>query len=105
MKRGSLGETLDDFVDDFGASEHLTFDGFQSQVENNTKFFKNLCKYNVDHHVSAPRRPNENPAEGAIREIKYRFYQLEQKMKVPKRVWDYLELRKCDTDNLYVSSS
>ena len=27
-KGGSLGETLDDFVHDFGVSDHLTFDGF-----------------------------------------------------------------------------
>ena len=68
-KGGSLGDTLDDFVRDFGAPEHLIFDGFHYQVGKNTKFFNNLCKYYVGHHVSAPRRPNENPVEGAIRGI------------------------------------
>ena len=29
---GNLVETLDDLFHDFGVSEHLTFDGFQSQV-------------------------------------------------------------------------
>ena len=62
MKGESLGETLDDFVHDFGAPEYLTLDGFQSQVGKNIKFFKNLRKYNIDHHVSAPRHPNEKPA-------------------------------------------
>ena len=41
-KGDSLCETLDDFVHDFGALEHLTFDGFQYQVGKNTKFFKNI---------------------------------------------------------------
>ena len=41
-KGESLGETLDDFVHDFGAPEHLTSDGFQSQVGKNIMFFKNL---------------------------------------------------------------
>ena len=103
MKGESLGETLDDFVHDFGALEHLTFDGFQYQVGKNTKFFKNIWKYNIDHHVSAPRHPNENPAEGAITELKRRFYRVMQQMKIPKRVWDYLVLWICETGNLYVS--
>ena len=63
----SLCETLDDFVHEFGAPEHLNLYGFQYQVGKNTKLFKNLCKYHIDHHVSAPLRPKENPAEGAIR--------------------------------------
>ena len=70
----SLGETLDDFVHDFGAPSHLTFDGHQSQVGKKTRFFKGLRKYKIDHHVSAPRQPNENPAEGTIQELKRRFY-------------------------------
>ena len=58
----SLGETLDDFVHEFGAPEYSTFDGFQSEVGKNTKFFNNLLKYNIDNHVSAPRHPNEKSA-------------------------------------------
>ena len=104
-KGGSLDETLDDFVHDFGAPEHLTFGGFQYQVGNNTKFFSNLLKYNIDHRVSAPRRPNENPAEGTIREIKRRFYRVMQLMKAPKHVWGYLLVWISDTVNLYVFSS
>ena len=56
-KGGILGETLDDFVHDFVAPEHPTFDGFQSQAGKNTKLFKNLRKYNIDHHVYAPQKP------------------------------------------------
>ena len=84
---GSLGEILDDFVHDFGAPEYLTFDGFQYQVGKNTKFLKNLRKYNVGHHVSAPRGPYENHVECAIREIMRSFYQVMQQMKVPTCVW------------------
>ena len=73
-KGGSLGETLDDFVHDFGAPEHLTFNVFQSQVGKNANFFKNIRKYNIDHHVFSPLRPNEKPAEDAIREIKCLLY-------------------------------
>ena len=61
-KGDSLGETLDDFLHDFGAPGNLNFDGFQSQAGKNTKFFNNHRKYNIYHRLSAPRRPNENPA-------------------------------------------
>ena len=105
MKGESLGETLDDFVHDFGATEHLTFNGFQYQSGKNTKFFKNIRNYNVYHHVSAPQHPNEKPVEGAIIETKRCFYRVMQKMKVPKHVWDYLEVWTSDTGNLSVSSS
>ena len=50
----------------FCAPDHLTFDGFQSEVVNNTNLFKNLRKNNINRHVSALRHPNKNPREGAI---------------------------------------
>ena len=34
--------------------------------------YKNVMIHNIEYHVSQPRKPNENPAEGAIREIKRR---------------------------------
>ena len=68
MRGGTVSKKkLDDFVHDFGVPENLTFSGFQSQVGQNTKFNKNLHKYRIDHHISAPRQSNENPAGGAIR--------------------------------------
>ena len=41
-KGESLREALDDFVHDFGAPEHLTFDGHQSQVGKKTRFYKGI---------------------------------------------------------------
>ena len=105
VKGYSLGEALDDYVHEFGSLEHLTFDGFQYQVSKNTKFFKNLHKYNIDHHVYVPRSPNQNPAEGTIREIKRCFYQVMQQMKLPKNVWDYQSVWICDTRNLSLTIS
>ena len=61
VKGVSLAESLDYFVNDFGAPENITVDGFSLQVGKNTRFFKNLCKYLIKHYVSAPRRLNENP--------------------------------------------
>jgi hypothetical protein len=68
--------SLSNFINDYGAPEHLTFDGVAVQVGLSTLFQDNLRRAKMRHHISAPRRPNENPAEGAIREIKKRWYQI-----------------------------
>ena len=71
--RDNIGNSFLSFIHDYGSPEHLTFDGFSSQVGKHTKFNKALRKYAIDFHVSSPRRPNENPSEGTIREIKRRY--------------------------------
>jgi hypothetical protein len=101
----SIGFSLQDFVHDFGVPEHLTFDGAQAQVGQYTRFMQNIRKYNIRHHVSSPRRPNENPAEAQIREVKKRWYRIMRKKNVPKRLWDYGIIWICETGNITVSSS
>ena len=102
---GGIGETLDDFVHDFGVPEHLTFDGFQSKVGENTKFNKNIRRYRINNHSSALRQPNKNTSKGAIRETKRRFYRTMVKKHVPKLIWEYLEVWIWETGNPSVSSS
>ena len=104
-KGDRIGQSLHDFSHDFGVPEHLTFDGYSAQVGKNTEFFKAVRKYKIDYHVSSPRRPNENPAEGTIRELKRRFYRVLVRKRVPRRLWDYLMTWICETNNLSVSSS
>ena len=53
----------------------------------------------------APRRPDENPAEGTIRELKRHFYSIMRRKGLPKRLWDYLIVWICETYNISVSSS
>ena len=75
----TIGNTLKDFISDYGVPEHLTFDGALVQTGRNTDFMKAIKKYEIKHHTSSPRRPNENPAEGSIREIKRRWYHIMMK--------------------------
>ena len=101
----ALGQAYLDFCHDFGVPEHLTFDGATAQVGKKTLFMRSLRKNRSDFHVSSPRRPNENPAEGAIRELKKRWYRVMMKMNVPKRLWDFGLVWVSETGNLSVSSS
>ena len=100
-----VGNSLKDFVHDFGAPSHLTFDGAQVQMGKNTLFQSTLRKHDIRFHVSSPRYPNENPGEAAIREVKRRAYRIAAKEHIPRRFWDYLIVWVCETGNLTVSSS
>ena len=101
----SIGNALLDFIHDFGAPRHLTFDGATVQVGRNTKFMKTIRDYQIQYHVSGPRRPNENPAESMIREIKRRWYRIMTRKRVPPRVWDFGLIWICETQSLTASSS
>ena len=100
-----ISDTLLDLVHEFGAPEKLTFDGAQSQVGRHTSFQALLRKYQIPFHISAPCRPNENPAESKIRIIKVRWYRVMVKKGVPIRLWVFCFILICETGNLCVSSS
>ena len=101
----SLGYLYRDFRHDFGIPEHLTFDGYSAQVGQNTLFMKTVRKYDTQYHISSPSRPNENPAEGSISELKKIWYRIMLKNEAPERLWDYGLLWISETGNLSVLSS
>jgi hypothetical protein len=100
-----VGDTLTQFVSDFGAPEHLTFDGAAVQTGPKTKFMQAIRRYEIKYHVSGPRRPNENPAEQSIHEVKKRWYQIMLKKKVPPRLWDYGFTWVCKIENVCANLS
>ena len=92
-------------MSDYGAPEHPTFDGDAVQVGRNTHFQDTIRKNDIKSHVSAPHRPNENPSEGNIREIKKKWYRIQAKTNAPDRVWDYGISYLYETGNLTVNRS
>ena len=101
----NVGNSLNDFINDYGIPDHLTYDGAAVQVGSKTKFQETIRRSRINTHVSAPRRPNENPAEGSIREVKKRWYTLQAKKNIPNRVWDYGISWVCETGNVTTNSS
>ena len=79
-----IGHSLQNLIHEYGAPAHLTFDGAAVQAGKNTLFMKTLRKYEIQYHISSPRRPNENPSEQAIHGIKYRWYRVMSKKQVPR---------------------
>ena len=79
----NVGNSLNDFINDYGIPDHLTYDGAAVQVGSKTKFQETIRRSRINTNVSAPRRPHENPAEGSIREVKKRWYTLQAKKNIP----------------------
>jgi hypothetical protein len=66
----ALSNALTQFISDYGAPEHLTFDGASVQTGPKTRFMDAIRRYEIKYHISGPRRPNENPAGQGIHELK-----------------------------------
>ena len=64
---------------------------------------KTINKYGTRYQVSSPIRPNKNPTEEAIREIKKIWYRIMLKKKVPEILWGYGLIWIFETGNLSVS--
>mmetsp|Transcript_73445 Transcript_73445/g.206243 ORF Transcript_73445/g.206243 Transcript_73445/m.206243 type:complete len:168 (-) Transcript_73445:465-968(-) len=101
----NVGPTLAAFISDYGIPDELTIDGAAVQVGRKTTFMHTIRRNDIRHHISHPRRPNENPAEGGIREIKRRFYRLVNKYNIPMRLWDFVLSYVVETMNVTVSQS
>ena len=50
----NVGNSLKDFIHEYGAPRHLTFDGASVHMGPNTEFKRALLHYEIPHHVSAP---------------------------------------------------
>jgi hypothetical protein len=100
-----VGYSLSVFIHKRGAPHHPTFDGAAGHVRSSTRFKENVSRAEIKHHASAPRRPNENLAEGSIREVKKQWHQMMTKKNVPTRLWDCGMSWIYETGNLIANSS
>ena len=74
---------------DYGVPFKMRYDGSKEQTLPGTDFMKNIRKYDIDYHTSEPDRPNQNPAEAVIRELRRKWFQMMVQKRVPRRIWDY----------------
>ena len=83
VKRSTVARSLEDFCHDFGVPNFLTFDSATNQKDIRSEFMSTIRKHHIDHHVSSPRRYNENSTEGIVRILKTRWYRIMMKKRVP----------------------
>ena len=64
------GDALKEFAQDFGIPDRLYSDGSKEQTKADTDFVKTAQKLHIELRVTEPERPEQNRAEGTIREVK-----------------------------------
>ena len=70
------GSALKTFCYEFGVPDELTIDGSKEQNSPRTLFMKACRKYDIRVTRTEPERPNENPAEGVIREMRRKWFRI-----------------------------
>ena len=88
-KKGKAGDALRLFCQEFGVPERLVFDGSKEQTGKGTEFMRQVRRHNIDYHIAEPDMHNQVPAEGVIRELRRKWYQVIIRNRVPKQLWDY----------------
>ena len=88
-RKKDAGLALKAFILELGVPEELTIDGSKEQTKPNTEFMKCCRRNDIKVHRTEPERPNQNPAEGVIREVRRRWFRTMIRKRVPRRLWDY----------------
>ncbi len=71
-RKADAGLALKSFIIEFGVPDDLTIDGSKEQNSKGTEFMKSCRRNNIRVTRTEPERPNQNPAEGVIREVRRR---------------------------------
>ena len=91
------GDALRTFCQEFGVLDKLTFDGSKEQGQIKIEFMKQIRKNDIDFHVIKPDCHNQNPCEGAIREVRRKWFRTMIRNRVPRRLWEYGMQWVCET--------
>ena len=88
-RKADAGIALKTFVLELGVPEELTIDGSLEQNKPGTEFSKCCRRNDIKVTRTEPERPNQNPAEGVIREVRRRWFRTMIRKRVPRKLWDY----------------
>jgi hypothetical protein len=89
QSKADAGKALKSIIDEYGIPEMQIFDNSKEQSGASTEFMGTVKKYDIDYRLSEPYCPNQNAAEGVIRELRRRWFQIVRQKKVPLRLWDF----------------
>ena len=94
-KKSHCGDVLIEFITDYGVPLKIIFDVSKEYIMPGMDFMKKIRKYDIDYHISEPDRPNQNAAEGVIRELRRKWFRVMVQKRVPSRLWDYVYRHAC----------
>jgi len=88
-KGTDIDQALKDFIQDYGAPESMICDGAKSQTERGSAFVARLRRNRVVPIISNRYRPNMNPCETVIRELRKKWYRAIFRINCPRSLWSY----------------
>ena len=88
-KKSDCDDALKQFIKDYGAPDVMITDGSREQTSKGSKFQATLRKNNVTSVVTQPHRPNQNPSETVIRELRKKWYRAMFRTNCPKALWNF----------------
>ena len=87
--KGDCDLALKKFITDYGAPDTMVTDGSREQTSRGSKWQAILRKNNITGVVTQPHRPNQNPAETVIRELRKRWYRNIFRTNCPRALWNF----------------
>ena len=87
--KNKAGDALRIFYQEFDVPEKLTFGGSKEQSNPGTEFMKQISTHSISYHISGADLPNQNQAEGVIRELRHKCYRKMIRRCVLRELWDY----------------
>ena len=72
--KDKAGDALHQFCNEVGVPKELIFDGSREQCKKNTKFMQTVRKYGINYHISEPHYHNQNPVEGVVRKLRWKWF-------------------------------
>ena len=88
-RKADCDDALKKFLRDFGAPDIMVTDGAREQTSRGTKWQATLRKNKITGVITPPHRPNLNPAETVIRELRKRWYRSIFRTNCPRALWNY----------------
>jgi len=84
-----IDQALKDFIQDYGAPDSMTMDGAKAQTARGSAFIARLRRNRITPIICNPYRPNFNPSETVIRELRKKWYRAIFKTNCPRALWNY----------------
>lgn len=82
--KGSCYEALKIFLKEYGAPDPIITDGSKEQTSKGSVWQSTLRKNEITRIITQPHRPNQDPAETVIRELRKKWYQAMFLMNCPR---------------------
>ena len=89
FNKSDMVQALKTIVTELGVPEELAVDGSKEDTSPGTEFMKCCRRNDIPLTRTKPERPNHNPAERVIREVRRQCFQTMIRKRVPRKIWDY----------------